>query len=201
MLVSLDDIYRNRYHKEDSRATYRELRMKDKEAFQDFKTRFLQLANGGRIPEADRFDDLYEKLTAPLQSRLLAIKYDLDGDFQKLCDRAGRIDTDLRRFNSRITKDREARAIMQPPPARPAPGRPPLPKPLTQLVTSPSQPRQETRCFNCGGIGHLRAECKLPNRAAEVKDIEANETGDLGVYESVIYADESDNSDPGKEEA
>jgi hypothetical protein len=222
MLVTLDDIYRNRYHKEDSRAAYRELRMKDKEAFQDFKTRFLQLANGGRIPEADRFDDLYEKLTAPLQSRLLAIKYDLDGDFQKLCDRAGRIDADLRRFNSRITKDREARAIMQPPPARPAPGRPPLPKPLTQvgsvpppalgwlprpksttpqLVTSPSQPRQETRCFNCGGIGHVRADCKLPNRAAEVKDIETDETGDLGAYESAIYGDESDNLEQGKGDA
>jgi hypothetical protein len=86
--------------------------MKDKEAFQDFKTRFLQLANRGRILEVDRFDDLYEKLTAPLQSRLLAIKYDLDSDFQKLYDRAGRIDVDLRHFNSRITKDREARAIM-----------------------------------------------------------------------------------------
>jgi hypothetical protein len=222
MLVTLDDIYRNRYHKEDSRATYRELRMKDKEAFQDFKTRFLQLANGGRIPEADRFDDLYEKLTAPLQSRILAIKYDLDGDFQKLCDRVGRIDADLRRFNSRITKDREARATMQPLPARLALGRPPLPKPLNQVgtvpppapgwlprpkpttpqpVTSPPQQRQETRCFNCGGIGHMRADCKLPNRAAEVKDIETDETGDLGAYEGAIYGDESDNPEQGKGDA
>ena len=222
MLTTLDDIYRNRYHKEDSRAEYRELRMKEKESFQDFKTRFLQSANGGRIPEADRFDDLYERLTAPLQSRLLAIKYDLDGDFQKLCDRTGRIDTDLRRFNSRIMKDREARAATQQPPARPAPGRPPLPKPLNQVgsaplpapgwlprprttnpppATSPAQPRQETRCFNCGGIGHLRADCKLPNRAAEVKDIETDKTGDLGAYESAIYGDEDDDSDLGKGEA
>jgi zinc knuckle protein len=222
MLTTLDDIYRNRYHKEDSRAAYRELCMKDKEPFQDFKTRFLQLANGGRIPEADRFDDMYEKLTAPLQSRLLAIKYDLDGDFQRLCDRTGRIDADLRRFNSRLLKDREARAAIQPPPARPTPGRPPLPKPLNQVggvpppapgwlprpkptnpqpATSPPQARQETRCFNCGGIGHLRADCKLPNRAADVKDIETDETGDLGTYETAIYGDDVDNSDPGKGEA
>ena len=111
---------------------------------------------------------------------------------------------------------------MQPLPARLAQGRPPLPKPLNQvgsvpppaqgwlprpkpttpqLVTSPSQPRQETRCFNCGGIGHLCADCKLPNRAAEVKDIETDETGDLGVYESAIYGDESDNLEQGKGDA
>ena len=109
---------------------------------------------------------------------------------------------------------------MQPPPARPALGRPPLPKPLYQVgsvpppapgwlprpnpatppTTSP-QARQETRCFNCGGIGHLRADCKHPSRAAEVKDIETDETGDLGAYENVIYGDESDHSDQEKGEA
>ena len=45
----------------------------------------------------------------------------------------------------------------------------------------------------------MYTEYKLPNYTAEVKDIETNETGDLGVYESVIY--ESDNSNSGKEEA
>ena len=83
----------------------------------------------------------------------------------------------------------------------PAQGWLPRPKPAIQPTTSLPRLRQETRCFNCGRIGHLRAECKLPNRATEVKDIETNETGDLGAYESVIYGEESDNSDPGKGEA
>ena len=38
----------------------------------------------------------------------------------------------------------------------------------------------------------------MPNCTAEVKDIETNETGDLGVYQNTIYGDESDDSDPGK---
>jgi hypothetical protein len=47
----------------------------------------------------------------------------------------------------------------------------------------------------------VRVDCKLLNRAAEVKDIETNETGDLGAYESAIYGDESDNLEQGKGDA
>ena len=35
----------------------------------------------------------------------------------------------------------------------------------------------------------MYTEYKLPNYIAEVKDIETNETGDLGVYQNTIYRD------------
>ena len=44
----------------------------------------------------------------------------------------------------------------------------------------------------------MYTEYKLLNCIAEVKDIETNETRDLGVYQNTIYRDESNDSDLGK---
>ena|ERR1700733_14636822 len=63
MFDLLDSIYRNRYHVRNSRNVYCKLQIQPGQSFQDFLTEFLHLANRGRIPADDRFDDLYEKIT------------------------------------------------------------------------------------------------------------------------------------------
>lgn len=45
--------------------------MGTRQLFHDFKTEFLHLANEGRIPEADRFHDIYDKLTIALQRQVV----------------------------------------------------------------------------------------------------------------------------------
>ncbi|KIM99814.1 hypothetical protein OIDMADRAFT_55716 [Oidiodendron maius Zn] len=179
MWDTLDAVYTNPFKVRDAKVKYRELRMGTTQGFQDFKIEFTHLANEGRIPQSERFDDLYEKMTAILQSKILPQLDELGGDFNRLYIKALDIHSGQKHINTIYKKDMEAsnqpaRAI-QPPFSRPAQARNPLspPKPLNQL----------------------------PNRAAEVKDIETNETGDLGVYKSAIYGDESDYSDLGKGEA
>jgi hypothetical protein len=108
MLDMLGMIYKNQYYMEDSRLAYWELQISPTQSFQSFKTQFLQLANGGRIPGSKRFDDLYKKLTTALRGQLLNQRYDLDKDFNKLCQKAGRIDVDLKRLNTCCKKENEA---------------------------------------------------------------------------------------------
>ena len=71
MLRALDAIYKDPFHVRNSRNVYKDLRMGPNMSFQDFKTRFIQLANGGRILSADRFNDLYDKMTTALQGQIL----------------------------------------------------------------------------------------------------------------------------------
>jgi hypothetical protein len=71
MLTYLDTIYINTNKVQDSKYEYKELQMLPDQSFQEFKTKFIQLANNREILIADRFDNLYNKVTVPLQSQLL----------------------------------------------------------------------------------------------------------------------------------
>jgi hypothetical protein len=83
MLATLDSIYKNQpLYVRDSRNQYRELRMDAGQSFQAFRTRFLRLANGGRIHLADRFDDMYDKMTTALQGQILNQRHLLQEDFK-----------------------------------------------------------------------------------------------------------------------
>jgi hypothetical protein len=66
ILRALDTIYKDPFHVRNSRNTYKDLRIGQSQSFQEFKPRFIQLANGGRIPATDRFDDMYDKMTTVL---------------------------------------------------------------------------------------------------------------------------------------
>jgi hypothetical protein len=181
--------------------------MGEKESFQDFKTKFLQLANGGRIPASERFDDLYEKLTTALQGQLLNQRHDMDKDFGKLCLKAGRIDIDLKRLNIRRNKEREARTappmrVRQPTTAPPmaTPTQNPfvktvnsgfhlLQRPAADTPKTPSDTRMT--CFNCRKAGHMMADCPELKRAT-VKDIEEDEVIE---FEQVVEIDDQGNDD------
>jgi hypothetical protein len=66
MLTTLDTIYKNPFLVRDSRSQYKELKIGISQSFHDFRTQFIYLANTGRIPLVDWFDDIYDKMTTAL---------------------------------------------------------------------------------------------------------------------------------------
>jgi len=62
MFATLDLAYKNPHLVRDSQSIYKDLCIECTKGFQAFKTRFLRLANTGKIPQVDRFNDMYDKL-------------------------------------------------------------------------------------------------------------------------------------------
>jgi hypothetical protein len=189
MLATLDSIYKNPFLVRDSRNQYKDLKMGIGQSFHDFRTRFIHLANTGRIPSADWFDDMYDKMTTTLQGQILNQRHLLDEDFDKLCTVAIGIDAELKRLNARRTKERDARLSQanKPTPA-PTPRPPFVAKPTSagfSLLQRPANPATVptpalataadigiTKCYNCQELGHLSRDCPKPRRALAIKDIE-----------------------------
>jgi hypothetical protein len=209
MLDLLDSIYINTNHVQDSRYAYQELRMRANQSFQDFKTEFIQLADDGQIPLADRFDDLYNKVTTLLQGQLLNQRPALNKDFNKLCEYATEFDTQIKRLNTRRNQERDARAAKTPvAAARPRTTFQPkasatptnsgvkstefLPlRPTTSPITPGVLAPRPLVCFNCQKPGHIASACLEPKRAS-IKEIEEDELAEI---------DDLEDDEQGKEEA
>lgn len=150
MWETLDAIYVNPHLVRDSKNAYKELKMANTQSFNDFKTKFVHLANAGRVPLQDRFDDMYDKLTIGLQGQLLNQRHLLGEDFQKLCTVASGIDVELKRLNQRRNQEKEARTAAtqgtrpggsrQPSPFVPARREPPKPPGTSQGISSGTLP-------------------------------------------------------------
>jgi hypothetical protein len=104
MIVTLDAIYIAPHIQRNARNAYIELTMALTESFQDFKTRFLHIANDRDVPAADYFMDLFNKLTVPLRGQLISQLYTFRGDFNSLCNAISSIDSELRRFRTSQAK-------------------------------------------------------------------------------------------------
>jgi hypothetical protein len=203
MFATLDSVYKNQFQVRDSRNAYRELKMGANQTFQVFRTKFLHLANGGRIPEADRFHDMYDKLTTTLQRQIVHQLHTLDEDFEKLCTVAAGIDVELRRINVRSAKEKEVSSGRpQPPLNRTLAPRPQTIAAQTRITNSATKPTgagfallqrptpatpadltaaklPQARCYNCQELGHISRDCPKPKRATVVQDIELEEAEEV----------------------
>jgi hypothetical protein len=212
MLATLDTIYKNPFLVRDSRNQYKELKMGVGQSFHDFRTRFIHLANTGRIPLADWFDDMYDKMTTALQGQILNQRHLLEEDFDKLCTVAIGIDAELKRLNARRTKERDARLSQTNKPTPTPALRPPfVVKPTSagfSLLQRPANPAAVptpvpaapvnigiTKCYNCQELGHLSRDCPKPRRAPTIKDIEEE------VAECEVESEEDVDTDQGKDDA
>jgi hypothetical protein len=84
MIKYLGSILQNPYRSREARYEYQQLTMGKLEPFHEFKTRFLHLADEAKIPRSERFDDLLDKLSLPLQAQLAGLCHTLDRDFEGL---------------------------------------------------------------------------------------------------------------------
>jgi D-alanine-D-alanine ligase-like ATP-grasp enzyme len=66
MVSYLGEVYTNPYRVRDARQEYKALKIEHGQTFHDFKTKYLHLANEARIPDSERLDNIYEKLTIAL---------------------------------------------------------------------------------------------------------------------------------------
>jgi len=228
MFATLDSAYKNPHLVRDSRSAYKDLCMERTEGFQAFKTRFLRLANAGKIPQVDRFDDMYDKLPTSIQQQLLSWRAHLNGDFEQLCAQALSVDNELRRLNILRSQEREGRAAnLRPlPPTTRAPTAPIanvrspakdtsagfslLSRPDPAAPTKPSgdkppfAPSPAVKCYNCGTAGHMSRECPRPKRTPPtIADIEEDQ---IAEFEAGEYSDGESQADadpqlPGKGDA
>jgi Zinc knuckle len=167
MWETLDTIYVNPHLVRDSRNAYKELKMLPSQSFADFKTKFVHLANAGRIPQEDLFDDMYDKLTTALQGQLLNQRHLLHENFQELCVVASGIDVELKRLNLRRNKEREARQAPATATSRPTPRSGPSqsqPFAPNRRVETPAIPG--TASGLSPGLSILQRPAVVPNRHA-----------------------------------
>jgi Zinc knuckle len=177
MIEHLASIYTNPNRERDAKHQYNSLRMKSSETFLEFQTKFLHLAGEGNIAEANIRDDLYDKLTAKLQTTITPVLPDLM-TYAMLSQRCIIIDAELTRIDQRNIRVREARekntlareeqatettktagtAYLLP----------------TKTVTEKSS-RSDTAhitCYNCNEKGHFAVACPKPKKVTDLKEIE-----------------------------
>jgi hypothetical protein len=190
MVEYLVSSLRNPHEQADARHAYKHLRMEADESFLDFKLQFLQHATRGRIAKSEWKDDLYDKLTKPLQDEM-RIEVQKIKDFNEFADLTSGTDSRLKRDRIRAQATIEAKVRTKlrrpttPPllPNSPATRRPntapPLPRHSTPLPTRQISEQRETTtpapaaltCYNCGKPGHIRPECPHPKRDADLNEI------------------------------
>jgi hypothetical protein len=177
----LDSIFDDPMRENKARTAFRNLTMKRTDKYQDFHTRFCQLAVDASLPEADYKQELYDKLSYHLQGQVTRDYLDPDvtfAKFQTLLSEIGSRHDDMKdRFptNTKKTSDRgtgpreaasapssgSATAANSPTPDRPRP---------TYADREKQALSDKGLCFLCKKSGHFARNC--PEKKTSVGNVE-----------------------------
>ncbi len=116
MLDHLIHIYRSSTERRDNFRLFEQLRQGDNEPFQSFKSRFLRIAGKAEISQANRLDQIYDKMNRRLRNRF-ADRLHTFVDFNDFCSAVEPADKELTRLKNEENSRQLANST---PPNRPA---------------------------------------------------------------------------------
>ncbi|KAI1003281.1 hypothetical protein K3495_g4927 [Podosphaera aphanis] len=190
MLEHLIHIYRSSTERRDNFRLFEQMRQGDNEPFQSFKSRFLRISGKAEISQANRLDQIYDKMNRRLRVRF-ADRLHTFVDFNDFCSAVEPADKEL----TRLKNEENARQLANStPPNRPALLRKSADRKVTDAfpaelfnnaVSRPnlrdikgansknSQPPSDYACYQCKKVGdHYWNQCPL--RRTHIQEIERN---------------------------
>jgi hypothetical protein len=77
MIDYLGEHFVNPHRVREAKREYKKMRMNEAQSFHEFKTKFIHLADEAQINVDDRLDEMYDKLTLPLQEQLTGQRHNI----------------------------------------------------------------------------------------------------------------------------
>jgi hypothetical protein len=168
--------------------------MNEVQTFHEFKTKFIHLADEAQIHPQDRLDELYDKLTLPLQEQLVSQRHSIRTLYD-LYHIASSVDSEMKALQTRksLRERIKARATTTLPTSA-APNtsmftapklytttpRTFIPIRILPTIVEPAIKRESTpsstlTCFNCSQTGYMARDCPVPKRITDVKELEEDD--------------------------